>query len=38
MTAQLNKIKNAGADSLFCWSVPGDAAMALQAKSWVSRT
>ncbi len=33
VTAQLNKIKNAGADSLFCWSVPGDAAMVtLQAK------
>lgn len=33
VTAQLNKIKNAGADSLFCWTVPGDAAMVtLQSK------
>ena len=33
VTAQLNKIKNAGADALFCWAVPGDAAMVtLQAK------
>lgn len=33
VTAQLNKIKNAGADSLFCWAVPGDAAMVtLQSK------
>lgn len=27
VSAQLNKIKNAGADALFCWTVPVDAAM-----------
>lgn len=33
VTAQLSKIKNAGADALFCWAVPGDAAMVtLQSK------
>lgn len=33
VTAQLNKIKNAGADALFCWAVPADAAMVtLQSK------
>jgi len=27
VTAQLTKIKNAGADALFCWTIPVDAAM-----------